>query len=83
MKKSDIIVNQYNSLEKEIHNELKEKIKSSKLKSKFLNRNVIKVNSIDKFSELTIIDDNLIFIDNNGMFYNSTNLKLLELITLI
>ena len=60
---------QYRDLELRIMRELRDKVENSKLTSKHLNEKAIKVNVFD-YSELTIIDDRLTFLDNNGDHYS-------------
>jgi len=59
----------YRDLEQRKIFKLRKKIEKSKHISKHLNEKSIKVNVFD-YTELTIVNDSLTFLDNNGMQYS-------------
>jgi hypothetical protein len=59
---------QYRDLETRVFNELRNRIENSKFTSKHTNTKSIKVDVFD-YTELTIINDNLTFLDRNGYNY--------------
>ena len=60
---------QYRNLEQRIISELRDKVESSKHISKHLNEKSIKVNVFD-YTELTIVNDRLTFLDSKGYHYS-------------
>lgn len=58
----------HDNLELDIINALQAEILDSQIQSKFMNNPVIKVNVFD-YVELTLIGDDLIFLDNDGQHY--------------
>lgn len=63
---------QYRDLEMRILSNLRFKINESKKHSKHINEKCIKVN-IFGYTELVILNDELIFMDNNGLQYSLWN----------
>lgn len=63
---------QYRDLETRVLNELRQKVQNSKIKSKHLSEKCIKVKCYN-YSELTIVDDKLTFLDSNGQHYSIFN----------
>ena len=59
----------HDELEAEVIDALKEEILDSQIQSKFMNNPVIKVNVFD-YVELTLIGDELVFLDNDGYHYS-------------
>jgi hypothetical protein len=68
---------QYRDLEMRVLNELRNKIEKSKRKSKHTGQKAIKVNVFD-YTELTIREDNLVFLDEYGYEYSVFNEVSLE-----
>ena len=60
---------QYRNLEQRIIRELRDKVESSKHISKHLDEKSIKVNAFD-YTELTIVNDRLTFLDSKGYHYS-------------
>ena len=60
---------QYRDLEQRIMCELRDSVENSKYISKHVGNKAIKVNVFD-YTELSIINDRLTFLDNNGMHYS-------------
>jgi len=60
---------QYRDLEQRIICELRNKVDGSIYNSKHLDEKAIKVN-VFGYTELTIVNDRLTFISNNGMHYS-------------
>lgn len=60
---------QYRDLEVRILAELRNKIQASDYLSKHINQKAIKVNVFD-YTELTIVNDKLTFLDENGYQYS-------------
>ena len=60
---------EYQDLEMKVLRQLREKIERSKIKSKYVGEKAIKVNVFD-YTELTIINDRLTFIDSRGLQYS-------------
>lgn len=60
---------QYRDLEQRIMRELREKVESSKQTSKHIDEKSINVNVFD-YTELTIVNDRLTFLDSNGQHYS-------------
>jgi len=59
----------HDELEQEVLKALRDEILDSLIQSKFMNNPVIKVNIFD-YVELTLIGDDLIFMDNDGLHYD-------------
>ncbi len=59
----------YRDLEMKVFASLREAIRVSKIKSKYVLSNAIKVNLFD-YSELVLINDTLTFLDVNGYHYS-------------
>lgn len=60
---------QYRDLEQRIMRELREKVENSKQTSKHIDKKSINVNVFD-YTELTIVNDRLTFLDSNGQHYS-------------
>lgn len=60
---------QYRDLEQRTMRELRDKVENSEHISKHLNEKSIKVNVFD-YTELTIVNDRLTFLDSNGQHYS-------------
>jgi len=60
---------QYRDLEQRIMRELRDKVENSKQTSKHIGEKAINVNVFD-YTELTIINDRLTFLDSNGQHYS-------------
>lgn len=60
---------QYRDLEQRIINELRQKVENSTYTSKHENEKALKVNIFD-YTELTIVNDNLTFLDHNGLHFS-------------
>ena len=60
---------QYRDLEQRIMRELRDKVENSKQTSKHLNEKSIDVNVFD-YTELTIVNDRLTFLDSNRQHYS-------------
>lgn len=60
---------QYRDLEQRVIRELRNKVESSKFISNHVSEKSIKVNVLH-FTELTIVNDRLTFLDNNGQHYS-------------
>ena len=60
---------QYRDLEQRIMRELRDKVENSKQTSKHINEKSINVNVFD-YTELTIVNDKLTFLDRNGQHYS-------------
>lgn len=60
---------QYRDLELRIMRELRDKVENSKQTSKHIDKKSINVNVFD-YTELTIINDRLTFLDSNGYHYS-------------
>ena len=60
---------QYRDLEEKVIFELREKVEKSKYISKHLNARSIKIKVYD-YTELTIVNDRLTFLDSNGQYYS-------------
>ncbi len=60
---------QYRDLEQRIMRELRDKVENSKQTSKHINEKSINVNVFD-YTELTIVNDRLAFLDSNGQHYS-------------
>ena len=60
---------EYRNLETRIMYELRKKIEGSNYISKHLDNKAIKVNVFD-YTELTIVNDSLTFLDCNGQHYS-------------
>lgn len=74
---------EYRDLEMKVLRQLREKIEQSTIKSKHVDSKVIKVN-VFYYTELAIINDQLTFMDNNGLHYSVFNdLNLEELIDIL
>ncbi len=75
---------QYRDLEQRVFAILRNKISESKEDSKHLDVKCIKVN-VFNYTELAIINDQLIFLDKNGMQYSywNSDCNLEDLIDLI
>lgn len=65
----DKIMPQYTALEEKVIDRLKEAINKSKYESKHVSQKAIKVNIFD-YKELTIINDDLIFLDKHGYHFS-------------
>ncbi len=63
---------QYRDLQTRVFNELRNKINNSTYKSKFTGDNAIEVDT-DDYIELTVINHNLTFIDEDGLQYSIFN----------
>lgn len=63
---------EYINLEERVLSELRNKVMCSKENSKHVQEKCIKVN-IFGYTELTIINDKLVFLDNNGLEYSLWN----------
>jgi len=59
----------YNALEMEVKQDLRELIEKSKAKSKNVDTNCIKVNVFD-YTELALINNDLTFLDSDGLQYS-------------
>ena len=62
-------IKQYRDLELRIMRELRNKVESSKQTSKHLDEKSINVNVFD-YTELTVVNDRLTFLDSNGHHYS-------------
>jgi hypothetical protein len=60
---------QYRDLEQKVLTNLRERVNTSKERSKHIDDNCIKVN-IYNYTELAIINDHLTFLDDNGLHYS-------------
>ena len=60
---------QYRDLEQRIMRELRDKVENSKQTSKHINEKSINVNVFD-YTELTIVNDRLTFLDSKGLHYS-------------
>lgn len=60
---------QYRDLEQRTMRELRDKVENSEHISKHLNEKSIKVNVFD-YTELTIVNDRLTFLDSSGQHYS-------------
>lgn len=60
---------EYRDLEQRVIFELRNKVENSKHISKHLNARSIKVNVLS-YTELTIVNDRLTFLDDNGLHYS-------------
>lgn len=60
---------QYRDLEQRIMRELRDKVENSKQTSKHINEKSINVN-VFNYTELTIVNDRLTFLDSNGVHYS-------------
>lgn len=60
---------QYRDLEQRVMYELRRKVENSNYTSKHINEKAIKVN-ISHYTEISIINDRLTFLDNNGQHYS-------------
>lgn len=60
---------QYRDLEQRIMRELRDKVENSKQTSKHIDEKSISVNVFD-YTELTIVNDRLTFLDSNGQHYS-------------
>jgi len=60
---------QYRDLEQRIINELRQKVENSTYISKHENEKALKVNIFD-YTELTIVNDKLTFLDHNGLHFS-------------
>ena len=60
---------QYRDLEQRIMRELRNKVENSKQTSKHIDEKSINVNVFD-YTELTIVNDRLTFLDSNGQHYS-------------
>lgn len=68
---------QYRDLEMQVLSELRNLVNNSTHVSKHVNEKAIKVNVFD-YQELTIVNDNLTFLDSSGLHYSvfsETNLE--------
>lgn len=63
---------QYRDLEMKVLSNLRAKIKESKEKSKHIDEKCIKVN-VFGYTELAILNDQLIFMDDRGLQYSLWN----------
>lgn len=63
------LTKKHDDLEQEVLKALRDEILDSLIQSKFMNNPVIKVNIFD-YVELTLIGDDLIFMDNDGLHYD-------------
>jgi hypothetical protein len=68
---------QYRDLEMRVFSTLRDKVEASTYKSKYVNEKAIKVN-LYEYTELTIIDDSLTFLDSRGYHYSPFNQCSLE-----
>lgn len=68
MKKQNL-KKEYRDLETKVLSQLRDLVNASKLKSKFIAGNCIKVNVFD-YVELCIINDKLTFLDEGGYHYS-------------
>jgi hypothetical protein len=73
---------QYRDLEMRVLNELKSKVNQSKYESNYINNKAIKVSLSDKV-ELVIVNDELTFIDERGLYQSVFNESLEDLIILL
>ena len=74
---------QYRDLEIKVLRELRNKIENSKHISKHLNQKSINVNVFD-YTELSIVNDRLTFLDKNGLHYSVfTDVNLEDLIDIL
>jgi hypothetical protein len=60
---------QYRDLEQRVMRELRKKVENSKQTSKHIDEKSISVNVFD-YTELTIVNDRLTFLDSNGLHYS-------------
>lgn len=60
---------QYRDLEMKVMANLRDKVNKSKEYSKHVNEKCIRVNVFD-YTELAVINDDLTFLDNNGLQYS-------------
>ena len=60
---------QNRDLEQRIMRELRDKVENSKQTSKHINEKSINVN-VFNYTELTIVNDRLTFLDSNGLHYS-------------
>lgn len=60
---------QYRDLEMKVMANLRDKVSKSKEYSKHVNEKCIRVNVFD-YTELAVINDDLTFLDNNGLQYS-------------
>jgi len=79
----DNLKKQYRDLELKVLRELRELIEASNLNSKHIDEKCLTVNVFD-YTELSIINDKLVFIDNNGhphsLFSDATLEDLIDII---
>lgn len=68
-KSSDGLKKEYLDLEQKVIRELRHKVENSKHRSKHLQEKAIKVN-VFYYSELTIVNDRLTFLDRDGYHYS-------------
>ena len=73
------LVEEYRNLEMKLLNKLRTKIENSTYESNYINDKAIQVNINDKV-ELVIIDDQIIFIDDRGLYQCIFNESLEDLI---
>ena len=62
----------YRNLETEVFRQLRDKIEASKIESAHFSGKCIKINVFD-YTELAIVNDELMFLDNKGLFYSIWN----------
>lgn len=60
---------QYRDLEQRVIRELRNKVEGSNNVSKHINEKAIKVN-VCYYTELSLVNDRLTFLDNNGLHYS-------------
>lgn len=73
---------QYRDLEMQVLHGLRNKIENSTYISKHTNTKAIEV-KIDDYEELSIIDDNLVFLNNDGNYFSYFLVGLEELIDIL
>jgi septum formation topological specificity factor MinE len=66
--KYKLLSKRYDDLEAEVMEALREEILDSEIESKHMQTNVIKVNVFD-YTELAVVNDELTFLDDNGLHY--------------
>ena len=73
---------QYRDLETTVLAQLRDKINQSKIPSKHVNGNAIKVD-VNGYKELVIVNDRLTFLDSGGYGYDVYTVSLEELIDIL
>lgn len=72
---------EYRELEMRVHSELRTRIEQSKESSKFMDAKAIKVNNLEDYCELVIVNDRLTFLNQTGYHYDIFSVSLEDLLT--